>query len=124
MVGLAGGEIEALERLYDRYSSLVFSVGLRVLGDRQLAEDVTQDVFLRLWRRPWSYDPARGRFRSWLMSVTRNRAIDGRRRVVRRLRLEERERRSGRPSYRRPVAFTTRSWRRCSPRNVAPCARR
>ena len=90
MVGLAGGEIEALERLYDRYSSLVFSVGLRVLGDRQLAEDVTQDVFLRLWRRPWSYDPARGRFRSWLISVTRNRAIDERRRVVRRLRLEER----------------------------------
>ena len=90
MVGLAGGEIEALERLYDRYSSLVFSVGLRVLGDRQLAEDVTQDVFLRLWGRPWSYDPSRGRFRSWLMSVTRNRAIDERRRVVRRLRVEER----------------------------------
>ena len=89
MAGLADGEIEALERLYDRYSSLVFSVGVRVLNDRQLAEDVTQDVFLRLWRRPWSYDPTRGRFRSWLMSVTRNRAIDERRRVVRRLRAEE-----------------------------------
>ena len=89
MVGLAEGEIEALEQLYDRYSSLVFSVGVRVLNDRQLAEDVTQDVFLRVWRRPWSYDPTRGRFRSWLMSVTRNRAIDERRRVVRRLRSEE-----------------------------------
>ncbi len=91
MAELSEGRVEALERLYDRYSSLVFSVSLRVLTDRQLAEDVTQEVFLRLWRRPWSYDPERGRFRSWLMSVTRNRSIDERRRVVRRLRLEERE---------------------------------
>jgi len=90
MVRLADGEIEGLEQIYDRYSSLVFSVGVRVLNDRQLAEDVTQDVFLRLWRQPWSYDAERGRFRSWLMSVTRNRAIDERRRVVRRLRSEER----------------------------------
>ncbi len=91
MVGLGAGELEALEGLYDRYSSLVFSVAVRVLNDRQLAEDVTQEVFLRLWRRPGSYDPERSRFRSWLMSVTRNRSIDERRRVVRRLRLEERE---------------------------------
>lgn len=91
MAELGEGRVEALERLYDRYSSLVFSVALRVLTDRPLAEDVTQEVFLRLWRRPWSYDPERGRFRSWLMSVTRNRSIDERRRVVRRLRLEERE---------------------------------
>ena len=91
MAGLAAGEIEALEALYDRYGALVFSVGLRVLYDRQLAEDVTQEVFLRLWRRPWSYDPARGRFISWLMSVTRNRAIDEQRRLKRRGRLEERD---------------------------------
>ena len=63
MVGLSEGEVEALERLYDRYSSLVFSIAVRVLTDRQLAEDVTQEVFLRLWRRPWSYDPGRGKFR-------------------------------------------------------------
>jgi len=91
MVGLSEGEVEALERLYDRYSSLVFSIAVRVLTDRQLAEDVTQEVFLRLWRRPWSYDPGRGKFRSWLMSVTRNRSIDERRRVVRRLRQEDRD---------------------------------
>ena len=89
-MGLAAGELDALEALYDRYSALVFSVGLRVLYDRQLAEDVVQEVFLRLWRRPWSYDAGRGRFVSWLMSVTRNRAIDERRRLTRRGRLEER----------------------------------
>lgn len=89
MVGLIAGRIAALEALYDRYSALVFSVSLRVLYDWQLAEDVTQEVFLRLWQRPESYDPARGRLLSWLMSVTRNRAIDERRRVSRRQRSEE-----------------------------------
>ncbi len=90
MAGLAVGDITALEALYDRYGSLVFSVGLRVLLDRQLAEDVTQEVFLRLWRRPWAYNPDRGRFISWLMSVARNRAIDERRRLNRRHVAEDR----------------------------------
>ncbi len=89
MAALMLGELAALERLYDRYASLVFSVSLRVLYDRQLAEDVTQEVFLRLWRRPQSYDPERGRLLSWLMSVTRNRAIDERRRLTRRSRSEQ-----------------------------------
>jgi RNA polymerase sigma-70 factor (ECF subfamily) len=48
-----------------------------------------QEVFLQLWRRPTSYDAARGRFVSWLMSVTRNRAIDEQRRRSRRMRLED-----------------------------------
>ena len=89
MTGLIAGDISALEVLYDRYSTLVFSVSLRVLYDRQLAEDVTQEVFLRLWRRPQSFDPNRGRLLSWLMSVTRNRAIDERRRLARRLHTED-----------------------------------
>ncbi len=61
---------------------------MRVLADRQLAEDVVQEVFLRVWRRPSAYDPGRGRFISWLMSVTRNRAIDEQRRRSRRMRSE------------------------------------
>ncbi len=89
MAALGEGEIEALEQLYDRYSTLVYSVALRILRDQVLAEDVTQEVFLRLWRRPQSYDPARGRFVSWLMSITRNRTIDEQRRISRRLRLED-----------------------------------
>lgn len=89
MEALGRGDIESLEALYDRYSALVFSVSLRVLHDAQLAEDVTQEVFLRLWRQPASFDPERGRFISWLMSVTRNRALDELRRVSRRSRSED-----------------------------------
>ena len=64
-------------------------MSLRVLYDWQLAEDVTQEVFLRLWQRPESFDPTRGRLLSWLMSVTRNRAIDERRKLSRRARSED-----------------------------------
>lgn len=91
MARMGRGEIVALELVYDRYSALVFSVSYRVLNDRQLAEDVVQEVFLRLWRRPSSYDPERGRFISWLMSVTRNRALDEQRRITRRRRVEYRD---------------------------------
>ena len=91
MEALERGDVGALEAVYDRYSSLVFSVSIRVLRDPQLAEDVTQEVFLRLWRQPASFDPARGRFISWLMSVTRNRALDEVRRRSRRVRAEEPE---------------------------------
>jgi RNA polymerase sigma-70 factor, ECF subfamily len=79
-------DAEAFARLYDRHADLVYSVALRVLADPALAEDTTQDVFLRVWRTPTAYDPARGRFASWLVSVARNRAVDevrmrGRRRL-------------------------------------------
>ena len=89
MKQLRSGQIDALEQLYDRYSTLVYSVALRVLHDQGLAEDMTQEVFLRLWRRPRMYDPSRGRFVSWLMSVTRNRSIDEQRRRARRQREED-----------------------------------
>ena len=81
-------DMEAFEALYDRYGNLVYSVSLRILGDVHAAEDVVQDVFLRVWRKPDHYDAARGRFMTWLMSVTRNRAIDERRSRGRRLRFE------------------------------------
>ena len=91
MEAMVGEDVSALEALYDRYSALVFSVSLRVLHDAHLAEDVTQEVFLRLWRQPASFDPARGRFISWLMSVTRNRALDELRRMSRRNRSEDQD---------------------------------
>lgn len=78
----------ALETLYDRYGDYVYSVCLRMVGDVQLAEDLTQEVFLRLWRRPDHYDTSRGKFITWLLSVARNRAIDERRSRGRRFRHE------------------------------------
>jgi RNA polymerase sigma-70 factor (ECF subfamily) len=80
--------MEAFEALYDRYGNIVYSVTLRILGDVHAAEDVVQEVFLRVWRRPDHYDTARGRFLTWLLSVARNRAIDEQRSRGRRQRFE------------------------------------
>ena len=85
---LADRDLEAFETLYDQYADLVYSVALRVVGDTHVAQDVTQDVFLRLWRRPEQFDARRGKFTTWLLSVTRNRSIDERRSHSRRLRHE------------------------------------
>lgn len=76
MNAVAARDEVAFSVIYDRYIDLVFSTSLRVLADAQLAEDAAQDVFVRLWRRPESFVSDRGRFLSWLMSVTRNRAVD------------------------------------------------
>jgi RNA polymerase sigma-70 factor, ECF subfamily len=76
MARLARRDIKAFEALYDRYGTLVYSTALRVVGDVQLAEDIAQEVFLRIWRRPDHYLPERGRFVTWLLSVARNGAVD------------------------------------------------
>ena len=66
LVGLLSvRDVKALETLYDRYGDYVYSVSLRVVGDVQLAEDIAQEVFLRLWRRPDLFDSGRGRFVTW-----------------------------------------------------------
>jgi len=88
MVRLGGRDLAAFEALYDRYGDLVYSVSLRVVGDTYVAEDVTQDVFMRVWRRPDQFDAQRGKFVTWLLSVARNRSIDHRRSQSRRLRHE------------------------------------
>jgi RNA polymerase sigma-70 factor (ECF subfamily) len=62
--------------LYDRYSPVVYSVALRVLGETGAAEDVQQDVFMQLWRNPGAFDSSRGNLGAWLAVITRNRAID------------------------------------------------
>lgn len=76
MIAIASRDELAFSALYDRYIDLVYSTALRVLGDSGLAEDSAQEVFVRLWRRPETFVAERGRFLSWLMSVTRNRAVD------------------------------------------------
>jgi len=76
VTGLKSGDQGAMAELYDRYSSVVYAVALRVLGDAGAAEDVLQEVFLQLWRKPSAFDAARGSLASWLAVITRNRAID------------------------------------------------
>ena len=70
------GDALAFEEIFDRYGDLVYSTALRVLRDAHTAEDISQEVFVRLWRKPESYVAERGRFLTWLISVTRNRAVD------------------------------------------------
>jgi RNA polymerase sigma-70 factor (ECF subfamily) len=73
---LAQGDLSALETLYGRYARPVFSLALRILGDNADAEEVTQDVFERVWRHAPTFDAERGRFGTWLMSMTHHVAID------------------------------------------------
>jgi RNA polymerase sigma-70 factor (ECF subfamily) len=67
---------QAMRALYDRHSSMVYGLGLRILRDPTEAEDLVQDVFLHLWRRAELFDGDRGQFVGWLVSLARNRAID------------------------------------------------
>ncbi|MFN8532764.1 MAG: sigma-70 family RNA polymerase sigma factor [Dehalococcoidia bacterium] len=69
-------DASALEALYDRHSRPVFSLALKMLGEVTAAEEIVQEVFLKLWRNPERYIAGRGKFRSWLLGVTHHRAID------------------------------------------------
>ncbi|MGI8696880.1 MAG: sigma-70 family RNA polymerase sigma factor [Mycobacteriales bacterium] len=74
------GESAALGELYDRYARPCFALARRILTDSGLAEDVVQEVFLAVWRRPDRFDPSRGSFASWLLAATHHKAVDSVRR--------------------------------------------
>ena len=74
--GLARRDAAALELAFDRYSGLAFGLAMRSLDDRGRAEEVVQDVFLKVWDNFESFDDSRGSFRTWLLTMVRNRAID------------------------------------------------
>lgn len=77
MIGaIRNGDQGAMAALYDRYSSIVYSVALRVLGETSAAEDILQEVFMQLWRNPGAFDASRGNLAAWLSVIARNRAID------------------------------------------------
>ncbi len=79
------GDGRALSELYERYGGIVYGTGLRYLGDRTLAEDLVQDVFLSIWRNAASYDPSRAGFSTWIYRIARNRITDLARRRMRRV---------------------------------------
>jgi RNA polymerase sigma-70 factor, ECF subfamily len=80
MSAIRSGNQQAMAQVYERYSPIVYSVALRVLGDTAAAEDILQEVFMQLWRSPDLFDANRGSLAGWLAVITRNRAIDSLRR--------------------------------------------
>lgn len=76
MARITARDTGALGELYDRFGRLVYSMAYNVLGDGALAEEVTQDVFIRVWEKSETYQQNQGRVGSWLTSLARNRAID------------------------------------------------
>ena len=73
---IASSEENALSELYDRYGRLVFSMALNAVGDPAVAEEITQDVYLRIWNKAESYNAEQGKVLTWITSITRYRAID------------------------------------------------
>jgi len=76
MEALLAGDDDAVRVLYARFGRPVFSMGLRLLGTREAAEELTQDVFLTAWRKAARFDPSRGRLSTWLMTIAHNLAVD------------------------------------------------
>jgi RNA polymerase sigma-70 factor (ECF subfamily) len=83
MEAIAAGDQAALAALYDRHSSVVLALALRIVRDRMASEDLLIDVFWELWRKSDRYDPKRGSPLTYLLTLTRSRAIDRRRSAAR-----------------------------------------
>ena len=73
---LVAGEEDAIRALYARFGRSVYTVGLRLLGSSEEAEELTQDVFMAAWRKGARFDAARGRLSTWLMAIAHNMAVD------------------------------------------------
>jgi RNA polymerase sigma-70 factor (ECF subfamily) len=73
---VARAQSEALSELYDRYNRLVFSLALTIVGDHATAEEITLDVFVRVWQRAGTYQPSQAKVSTWLLAITRHHAID------------------------------------------------
>jgi len=76
VAAIAGGDQQALGRLYDRYAPALLGVAMRLLRERRECEDLVHDVFLEAWQKAREFDPARGSVRAWLFLRLRSRALD------------------------------------------------
>ena len=74
------GDVRAFEVVYDRHGSSAFSVAYRMVGNRGVAEDITQEAFLSIWRSRYRYERTRGSVRSWVLGIVHHRTIDALRR--------------------------------------------
>jgi RNA polymerase sigma-70 factor (ECF subfamily) len=73
---LMGGDRAAFDDLYRRYAPLAYGLAVRLIGQQILAQDVVHDAFMALWRAPEAFDPARGTFRTFFLSLVHHRAVD------------------------------------------------
>jgi RNA polymerase sigma-70 factor (ECF subfamily) len=102
-------DAEAFAVLYDRHSRAAYSLAYRMMGERQAAEDLVQDAFLKVWRGAGSYRSERGSVRTWLLSIVHNRGIDQLRSLGSRRRTQQRVEASA-PRFQPSEAFVQ-SWR-------------
>jgi len=87
---MEAGDAEAFAALYDRHSRASYSLSYRMMGERQAAEDLTQDAFLKVWRSAAGYRSERGSVRTWILSIVHNRGIDQIRSLASRRRTQNR----------------------------------
>ncbi len=106
---IAQGDAEAFAVLYDRHCRPAYSLAYRMMGEKQAAEDLTQDAFLKIWRSATSYRAQRGSVRTWLLSIVHNRGIDQLRSLASRRRTQEKVEASA-PKSQPSEAFSE-SWR-------------
>ena len=102
-------DAEAFAVLYDRHGRAAYSLAYRMMGERQAAEDLVQEAFLKLWRSARSYRPQRGSVRTWLLSIVHNQGIDQIRSSASRRRTQDKVEASA-PRFQPSDAFAQ-SWR-------------
>lgn len=76
VISLKENDKKAFEHLYDNYSSALYGVIFKILNNEEKAEDVMQEVFLKIWRKINEFDPSRGRLFTWMINIARNSSID------------------------------------------------
>jgi RNA polymerase sigma-70 factor (ECF subfamily) len=91
VIAISRYDQQALAEAYRRHAGSVFALAQRLLRDRAMAEEIVQEVFLRLWNRPEAFDPARGSLRSYLLAQCHGRAVDLLRSETSRRRREEKD---------------------------------
>lgn len=76
IIRLQEGDEKAFERIYELYSNSLLGIIFSITRDEAISQEILQDVFVKVWQHAHTYDPAKGRFFTWLLNIARNKAID------------------------------------------------